>query len=57
MLFQVYAIYFYETVHKKWRLHESVRQTENGLECGFVKKKKPLDKLHLNDWPKRSLFF
>ena len=39
MLFQVYAIYFHETVHKKWRLHESVRQTENGLGCGFVKKK------------------
>ena len=27
----------YEIVHGKWRLHKSVRQTENGLERGFVK--------------------
>ena len=30
-------ICFHETVHNKWCFHESVRQTENGLERGFVK--------------------
>ena len=33
----VYFICFHETVHNKWCLHISVRQTENGLERGFVK--------------------
>ena len=35
--FLVYAVYFHETVGDKWCLHKSVRQTENGLERGFVK--------------------
>ena len=35
--FLVYSICFHETVHNKWCLHKSVRQTENGLERGFVK--------------------
>ena len=33
----VYSICFHETVHNNWCLHKSVRQTENGLERGFVK--------------------
>ena len=32
-----YTICFHEIVHDKWCLHKSVRQTENGLERGFVK--------------------
>ena len=35
--FLVYAICFHENVHDKSCLHKSVRQTENGLECSFVK--------------------
>ena len=34
--FLVYAKCLHETVHDKWCLQKSVRQTENGLECGFV---------------------
>ena len=33
----VYFICFHETVHNKWCLHKSDRQTENGLERRFVK--------------------
>ena len=33
----VYSICFHETVHNKWCLRKSVRQTENGLERSFVK--------------------
>ena len=35
--FLVYVIGFNETVHEKWCLEKSVRQSENGLERGFVK--------------------
>ena len=35
--FLVHFIRSNETVHDKWRLHTSVRQTENGLKRGFVK--------------------
>ena len=35
--FLVYLIRSNETVHDKWRLHKSVRQTESGLKRGFVK--------------------
>ena len=34
--FLVYAIRFHVTVHNNRCLHKSVRQTENGLERGFV---------------------
>ena len=33
----LFSICFHENVHNKWYLHKSVRQTENGLEHGFVK--------------------
>ena len=33
----VYFICFHETVHNKWCLHKSVRQTQNGLERRCVK--------------------
>ena len=33
----VYSKSFHETVHNKWCLHKTIRQTENGLEHGFVK--------------------
>ena len=29
--------YIYETACDKWGWNESVHETENGLECGFVK--------------------
>ena len=32
-----YSICFHETGHNKWCLHKNVRQTENGLQRGFVK--------------------
>ena len=35
--FLVYVICLNETVHAKWCLDKSVRQSENGLERGFVK--------------------
>ena len=38
---------FNETVHNKWCWHKSVRQTENGLERGFVEPWK----LRSNNWP------
>ena len=33
----VCAIFFHEIFHDKWRLHKSIRQTENGLERSSVK--------------------
>ena len=33
----VYVIRFYETVLEKWCLDKSVRESESGLERGFVK--------------------
>ena len=45
----VYFICFHETFHNKWCFHESVRQTENGLERGFVKHR--LNWPCWNDWP------
>ena len=35
--FLVCVMWFHEPVHDKWCLHKNVRQTENGLERGFVK--------------------
>ena len=35
--FPVYAIFFFEIVNAKWCSDKSIRQTENGLERGFVK--------------------
>ena len=37
--FLVYAKFFHETVYGKWCLRKSVRQTENGLERSFVKRR------------------
>ena len=34
--FQVYAICSNETLHEKWCLHKSVRQSENDSERSFV---------------------
>ena len=34
--FLVYGKCLRETVHDKWCLPKSVRQTENGLECGYT---------------------
>ena len=45
--FLVHFICSNETVHVKWCLHKSIRQTENGLKHVLL----TLAKLRLNNWP------